>query len=125
MKLRARRTVATTPLATVSLAAAISPRLDLPEIVVNVPGPISRNDDLVVGPLPRTIFADTTTLPADTTSCLRAKMEFFHDTKARQWLITQIWSRLLLLEPGEEMLTVNKHLFSKDHIVFPRYHIAF
>jgi hypothetical protein len=100
MKLRARRTVATTPLATVSLAAAISPRLDLPEIVVNVPGPSSRNDDLVVGPLPRTIFADTTTLPADTTSCLRAKMEFFHDTKARQWLITQTWSRLLLLEPG-------------------------
>jgi hypothetical protein len=72
------------------------------ELTVCVPGPITREYTVTDQALPRKLFANKThgMEDLDKVSCALARIEFFHDVRAREQLLAETYSRLKVLDPG-------------------------
>jgi hypothetical protein len=71
---------------------------------IHVPGPITRKYTVTSETRPRAIIASAANRLSckDRTDelCLLAKMEFFHDERARKRLNITVWSRLHIIDPS-------------------------
>jgi hypothetical protein len=98
------------------------------EITIDIQRPIKRSYTVINASLPRKLFTETKERRQNRTGtapCLLARMEFFHDTVARNKLRTLTYVRLRAVEPGllpwptgTKMFEVNKNIPHKDHFFF-------
>jgi hypothetical protein len=104
-----------------------APRAPLPpsgllEVTIPVPGPIERTYTVINQALPRTLLAKKPIHTSYTDSCILAQMEFFHNEKARNKLISRTFSRMNIIDPsikpwklGQKITDVNPHILHRDH----------
>jgi hypothetical protein len=103
------------------------------ELTVCVPGPITRVYTVINQALPRELFANKThgMGDLDKASCAFARIEFFHDVKAREQLLAETYSRLKVVDLGLKPRPLYGNIFDtnpqidKDHFMATHCHGPF
>jgi hypothetical protein len=104
------------------VSAATTPPT-LSQLTLRIPGPVTREYTVINQSLPREPFAHKNK-DSNKASCALARIEFFHDETARRLILTEIYSRLkvvdLELNPwplGGTIFDTNPHIDENHFIV--------
>lgn len=107
----------------VRIGISLAATLGVPQTTFSITGPTTREFKLITEPL-KTVPAKRPQLSKNKKACTIAKIEFFHNTQARNRLATSVWSRLRLLDPtllpwnlDETLATNNPQVMNKDQFM--------
>ena len=110
------------------LAAALG---GVAKVVINVPGPITREYTVVNQTIPVTLPQQKPRHFGDGKACVIARIELFNDKLRRKRLITQTLGRLRLLDPSllpwnidETIASKNPQVLENDHFIQTHCHAA-